>query len=470
MNKKRIDARALCREIQEQTSIPSPKLPEDGVVIKDSIITGDVVLGDLGAPLVFSDCVFKDNLAIYRKRDDQSILFLRCYFLRVTLDECNINATVAFRQCEVLESFILSDGKIDKLQFLPSICKRIILADADIRHIELGQYDQGIELLSIQNTKAFEGELQISDIGIENIRIGASNISGSIKMYNIEVGSILFNRIKNNGTMKIVNLNVMENRKARSFFTVYESNLGKAEFFQVNFSLFDELNIIDSILIECLFINTKWTNNINSFQGIQMDYYMEDRMPRTGIGYELEKAKIRFKRLFGPAEVLSPYRETIYQTANRREVFKQIKFALSKQGDYIHEQYLHGLEMNVYNKTLGWNVKFFFTKAILYLSRFTSNYGQSMVRPLFFLLAVNGSLFLWLVLRDKINGVHIVAPSLSTVDGVGNAVAAFLRYLSPIRKNEDELKGWWLVIDYCMRIISSYSIYNLIRASRRFIK
>ncbi len=163
-------------------------------------------------------------------------------------------------------------------------------------------------------------------------------------------------------------------------------------------------------------------------------------------------------------------RETSYQLSNKRETYKQIKYALSKQGDYINEQLFHGFEMNIYNRTLKFRPKNIFTKGILYLSHYASNYGQSMVRPIIFLFLLNGPLFLLLVYLLYFPNVYIVSPENSSWNGFGNALAAFIKFNNPLRKNEDDLKSWALIIDYMMRIIASYTIYNIIRASRRFIK
>src|ERR1035437_9501359 len=76
-----------------------------------------------------------------------------------------------------------------------------------------------------------------------------------------------------------------------SFFTIDKSNLGKAEFIQFDFSSFTEVNILNSFLGDCIFVNTTWstTTNINAFKGKEMDGYLTDRAKRKGFWYSLYK-------------------------------------------------------------------------------------------------------------------------------------------------------------------------------------
>ncbi len=107
-----------------------------------------------------------------------------------------------------------------------------------------------------------------------------------------------------------------------SHFILNESNLGKAEFFQVDFSSFDEVNIINIILIESLFVNTTWGNNINSFAGDQMEHYKKDRIFSKNLFKKL-KLKIYKSKVY--------YNETKEHLKNKREVYKQIKYTLPSQ-------------------------------------------------------------------------------------------------------------------------------------------
>ena len=107
------------------------------------------------------------------------------------------------------------------------------------------------------------------------------------------------------------------------------------------------------------------------------------------------------------------------------------------------------------------------TKIILYLSFLTSNYGQSLRRPILTLILINGILFS--ILNINLN-FGFMPRRLIHIADIENTIAKFLWFMNPLHRNDPELKGLPLIIDIFIRMISSYCIYNIIRASRRFIK
>lgn len=123
--------------------------------------------------------------------------------------------------------------------------------------------------------------------------------------------------------------------------------------------------------------------------------------------------------------------------------------------------------MNSYYNELNWSIKHFPTKIILLLSKVTSNYGQSLLRPLLTITLFNGLLFYWLY---TLNATTFNGYNLSKIENYSNTIAEFIKTSNPLHKNNPELNGMPFLIDTLIRIISSYSIYNLIRATRRFVK
>ncbi|MEO8413031.1 MAG: hypothetical protein ABI472_05200 [Ginsengibacter sp.] len=203
---------------------------------------------------------------------------------------------------------------------------------------------------------------------------------------------------------------------------------------------------------DCIFVNTTWSaSNIITFKGKEMDGYLADRIIKT---------RRTSKNLI--------FKETRLQFSNKKDLFKQIKYALSKQGDQINEKLFYNLEMTTHNKSLTLTIKNFSTKFILGLSKATSNYGLSLKRPLILILT-NCIPFYLLVIHGKIQGVHNVSFSETTSDVLWDAIAQFLYMLNPFRRFELNLSGSDLIFDIWIRIISSYAIYNLVRVTRRFI-
>ncbi len=204
-----------------------------------------------------------------------------------------------------------------------------------------------------------------------------------------------------------------------SQFLISRSNLGKAEFYNFDFASFKKVNIVNSILLESLYVSSNWAKNI-----VSLDPYLQ---PQASTKPDLPK------RVY--ASVI-------------REVYKQIKFAMSKQGNFIEEQYFHGLEMNEYNTSLSCK-SHFWTKIVLGLSFITSNYGQSFLRPILTLIIINIPL---LILLEYQLGFRIISINEITWQDSFNAIANFLWFMNPIHKNDPELKGLPLILDIIIRI------------------
>jgi len=56
-----------------------------------------------------------------------------------------------------------------------------------------------------------------------------------------------------------------------------------------------------------------------------------------------------------------------------------------------------------------------------------------------------------------------------TSQGFKMASEQYFIYINPFRKLEISFSGYLVVVDLLMRVWSSYMLYNIIRASRRFI-
>lgn len=154
-----------------------------------------------------------------------------------------------------------------------------------------------------------------------------------------------------------------------------------------------------------------------------------------------------------------------------REAYRQLKISMSKHSDKIQEHKFYSEELNYHNIALTWGKPWenqFWDKLILHWSRTLSDYGQSFIKPLAWLLLGHYILFLTALLCNGFAPLHI---SLCKPTGAGfeEAFEKYFLYINPLRRLEVSLPGYLILLDLLMRIWSSYMIYNLIRASRRFI-
>jgi hypothetical protein len=163
-------------------------------------------------------------------------------------------------------------------------------------------------------------------------------------------------------------------------------------------------------------INVKWNFNISAYEGIKDEYL--------------------------------------------RELFRQLKNICSNNLDKFSQLKFEQLEMHFYSKELKWG-KNFGDWLILMSNRYSNNHGQDWQRAL-----------KWLFLFSIINYVflHISFKSFSCFH-VGN----FLSFVLPIHSLKDILcgeqvfNGWVMFWDMLQRLISSYLIFQFLRAFRKYV-
>lgn len=456
MKKERIVYNDLLSFINSQAENRDEALKIYGIEIKNKIVL-DTCLYSSEIPLNFEDCIFVDRFTFYENNLEIDFSFKHCYFLKgLHIIDIRKSKRILLTDCKVKGNFIIS-GNIDHIATYSTYIESLILSKSIVNKIEIGgKHQSSIKAISILDDNSI-GKIQIANSKIEKINF--SYLADDTELFNCNINSIGFHKVRNSGNLKLLNCKALFLKHKASHFISTESNLGKAEFFQFDFSSFNEVNILNSVLNDCLFVNTTWANNIKSFSGDQMDNYLKDRI---AYNKPLRIIASKFSKL--PTKVF--YKETKQQLKDKREVYKQIKYALSKQGDLVNEQMFHAMEMDTYNRILENRPKNFSTKFILCLSHISSNYGQSLLRPILFLLIVNGIFF---SLLNFTNNLRFIPLSNITFENSIDIMSKFIWYLNPFHKS-DELSGIPLIIDVFIRIVSSYSIYNIIRATRRFIK
>ncbi|GAA3929072.1 hypothetical protein GO495_06525 [Chitinophaga oryziterrae] len=250
-----------------------------------------------------------------------------------------------------------------------------------------------------------------------------------------------FYELHNNGRIRIFGLKFLKAENKQAEFTIKHCNLGKGEFFDIDLRHADTILLNSSHLIECTFNNITWPKSL---------YIPEKDMDSTYF-------------------------------SGIKEAYRQLKYAYSKQGDTVLEHKFHGLEMEAYpkqlkhdrkeavhvHKSIRWLVKGQ-NSLTLWFSWWTSNYGQNFVWSLLTLAAFNIVLFTFLALADGVPGLRFV-PDFS-YDQIVTTVGEALKFANPLRKYDTDATGWSVLIYLVMRIVSSYCLYNVIRATRRFVK
>ncbi|MBW8687253.1 hypothetical protein [Chitinophaga rhizophila] len=398
--------------------------------------------------ITFEGCEFTDNVRFNSdtviKRD---IKFINCTFKKdVTFESGEFKKEVQFLGGEIEGVLIVESGKFEKLH---------IACDAAEVKIEKGNYTdlsiynpgeypdplRSIDNLSI-DFKLITGNVRIEGYSIRNLKLtGTVNKDTELLMKEMFFSKIKFENLYCNGKIRIFDL--IASARLSPGLEITNSNLGKMDIVNVNLRSVYALSIKSSYLVECTFVNVTW-----------------------------------------PDSFFNVYENTLESILlDNKETFRQLKYAYSKQGDSVMEHKFHGVELDAYRFYLKakrremkppYNSKFERwkkhrqTSIILLLSKITSNYGQSFAAPLVTILVTGVPLFVLMVAFNKIPPLKLGFNF--SLGNISTTVAHWLNFINPLRRYDNQDVNGGLIFDFVMRIISSFCIYNFIRATRRFVK
>ncbi len=412
----------------------------------EHLILGDSVTVNL--PLTFQNCTFKSDKLFF-------ISGLTCNgsltFEGGTISDCIYFNSGSFKEVLLkyvhVKSIQLWDCTFGKVSISCYDVDDIWVSGAKFDSLHIGEHLVGdnVSKLVIFAKEDETGDIIVSEQSFDEISLYGTSKGKRISFSKLKCNIISITDFKNEGSLNFYGIEPKDLGSDKRYFQIVNSNLDKAEFYRASFSQYKELIIIDSFITEALFIGCKWSNNVRALYGP---------------GYGTFEDSLKAGRKTTPKEIVSI-----------KEAYRQLKISMSKHSDKIQEHKFYSEELNFHNKTLSWGKPWqnqFWDKLILIWSNAFSDYGQSFIKPLFWLLLGHYILFILALLFNGFNPLHIslCAP---TAAGFKEAFEKFFIYINPLRRLETSLSGYLILLDLLMRIWSSYMIYNLIRASRRFI-
>ena len=260
---------------------------------------------------------------------------------------------------------------------------------------------------------------------IQDISIGALSISGinnnKVLIKNCEVSTLSFDHLSNVGELKMQAVN-----KVKALL-IYSSSLGNAEFLTVDFSGTTQTEVIDSNLLDVIFINTSLPYNLAS------------------------RSKDDYRGI--------------------REVFRQLKVASGRQGNRIQELKYEALEMSAYERDEATN-KTKDEKFILWLNKITNNHGQSWSRAAIMLIIVTVVLFI--IIKSVFGYTHTFRLSSYQVSQYLEFAVNPLHNFEKIFETEINYNPsnapWAKIIDIVSKLLEGILLFQLIRAFRKYVR
>ncbi|MEZ5017677.1 MAG: hypothetical protein R2800_11535 [Flavipsychrobacter sp.] len=397
--------------------------------ITDSKIGDIITFGSTIGYHLFSNTKFKD------------IVITSCTTGYLKIIEKAIVRTISIEKSEVPSISLYGEVCITSIELKDLTTQSNIfeMQDSSIRSLYLqldkpytvkvkkNEFPTGITILNI-NESLFTSEtyILISDIYINQLRVNSL----------INNGTIIFNNIKPVKEV-LINKNISKTNKeynhsvhTKSQLSIKNSDLGNTQFIGCDLASFDKFEFKNSKMAQVFLADTSLPHR--------------NKITTTGDANKNEQ---------------------------RHLALSQFKKIYEGQGDMVRAADFRAQEMEVYRSQLK-PIKQFGTWLILSFSFLTSNYGNSIWRPLFWLFCVHYLLFM-LALGFNAFDFDTLTNTQEITNGyyfLEQKVYAFFYLMSPLRKVYLFKYDWTILIDLMMRVWSSYMIYNFIRASRRFIK
>lgn len=419
----------------------------DGYTIEDEyLILDDSITVNL--PLTFHGCTIKTDklFLISGLTCNETLTFEGC-----TISDCLYFNSGNFKDVIVkyvhVKSIHLTGCTFGKVSISGYNIDEILVSGAKFESLHIGEHlvRDNISTLVLFTKEDETGDIIVSEQSFDEISLYGTNKGRRISFAKLKCNSISITNFKNEGILNFYGIEPKDPNSDKRYFQIINSNLHKAEFYRALFSQYQELIIIDSFITDALFIGCKWSNNVRALY-------------RSGYGGFEDSLKTGRKTT--PKEIVAI-----------KEAYRQLKISMSKHSDKIQEHKFYSEELNFHNKTLTWGKPWenqFWDKVILLWSKTFSDYGQSFIKPLFWLLVGHHILFILALLFNGFSPLHISLCDPTAI-GFKEAFEKFFIYINPLRRLETSLSGYLIFLDLLMRIWSSYMIYNLIRASRRFI-
>lgn len=381
---------------------------------------------------------------------------------------------VEIKEVEAKEFLLLSNESLNKIRFTNgNIIENLQLEDNTTKNqleitcdsstkidnivISGGDYGHGLvingslEFKSIERINYTSSQKNIGPFYFNNLYLDWFILEGtvsnsSIVLNNILLSDLTIRNLFNYGVISISGLICKPNENDK--LEIQNSSLGNFEIMSCDFSLFTQVEIVKSSLVTLKTIQTTWfePNNLNKLYPISID-----------------------------------------SLRTKREVYRQLKQAMSGQGDTIQSLEFKSLEMHEYKKELlllpisNWNWKHISDRLIMFMNQ-SNNFGLNWIKPV--ILAVLFTFFTYIILSSIIffKNPILFDNQCGLLYNLGVYLIQykhrFFLLLDPIFKLKDvfecDKNCYFTSIEYffafIQRIVIAYFIFQTIAAFRKYLK
>ncbi len=299
-----------------------------------------------------------------------------------------------------------------------------------------------IDDFTLDFSNRLEGSIYLNSCNLLKTELSGDNYKGNVVFNHCNFNSLSFDFFYNYSSISIISA---KSFGSQSEISVTHSNLGKSQFFNVFFNSFEKIAIYHSIVTEITSANVKW---------------------------------------FEPHKLNPTIKSEQGDFTNKREIFRQLKYALQNQGDRIESLRFKSLEMKAYKQELlssqKWYKKLFNNdRFILWIGQ-TNNFGLNWLKPVWLILAFGLIFYCLIVVGVSENlsySFNFDAGSFkTTICEFAKYSYAFPELMNPVHSldkifTKTNQGGFTLnFLDYALKIFLAFFIYQIISAFRKFAK
>lgn len=439
----------------QDLDIGSRKLKFEACTFETLLFAG---LESEDAVIEFKSCVFKSNQTIFLNLKCFSLSFENCTFEEVNvqastfidlsfsenkaklthINTCKSEDIVIGNEHGIIEKLILyateaqeieifSQHTIDAL-VLRKIKKATIIGD--FKNVTFDSNE--CELIRFGTFRSTAETIFSSHIG--SFEAVSLNFPGHLSIQNARIEKFTLIDVSSSGGS--ISLNGVSINKC----DISECSITKMYWNQVHFN--GELSIDNSDLSGLRMAHVKWPRGKRV-----SDSFLEDPI---GLSYRWRKEDDKYDA------------SDLIDLQNERDLYRQLKAACHANHNHIEALDFYRNEMRLYWKEILINGGVPNTDCLLiFLNRWVSDFGQSWLLPLCWLLVMNLLFYLWLIHFN----LDFSGKSFS------HGCEQYVELLNPVHKKPYYIdSGGEAFIDLLSRVLNSFFIYHFIRATRKFAK
>ena len=379
----------------------------------------------------------------------------------ITINECTSEEDFRIQavETEVESNLALSDNEFKSSLFIDYFDKslnKLVKKGCKKIYITTSKFNNGlfiigsdnsenipeIDLIHILPTNKLVGQVFIKNFKIIKVELNDLNINAYLNFEDIQISWLEFDSFSNHNVLKFYNL---KSYGEDSELRIFKSYLGTTHFYNCALDSFKNISIADSVFLDIITSNVSWFT------------YEQVMQAKESKGLTAEYFK------------------------NKRDLFKQLKHAMEKQGDKVQALIFKAYEMEALKKVLSFEKpRKKGERFMMWLNYHTNKYGQYWLRPIGWAGLVTFISYIIIVLSStpelsfslSIKTIDIARTWLVLVNNSG----AYFQLLNPAHAQDKLFEGvthlpfWASFFDFLQRIIISYLIFQTVSAFRKYIK